>query len=80
MPSTRADEGCAAEQRVADGEVLREATNTEKGPRSSAALVGGSACHDLRSIAERNPSDSRLNDSDVMKIMTPGSAATYGVE
>ena len=34
----RADEGCAAEQRVADGEVLREAADTEKGPRSSAPV------------------------------------------
>ena len=34
--------------------------------------------HCLTSIAERRPSENRLNEIEVRKIMTPGSAATIG--
>ena len=34
--------------------------------------------HCLTSIAERRPSENRLNEIEVRKIITPGSAATIG--
>ena len=36
------------------------------------------SAHHLLSIAERNPSDKMLKEIDVMKIITPGRAATQG--
>ena len=38
----------------------------------------GHGGHPLLSMAERSPSDSRLKEMEVMKIITPGSAATSG--
>ncbi|MNT88035.1 hypothetical protein D3C72_2285290 [compost metagenome] len=51
--------------------------------RAAHIVVGGASrfdqcAHSLTSMADRRPSDSRLNDMDVMKIITPGNAATQG--
>ncbi|KAG1390831.1 hypothetical protein G6F58_012875 [Rhizopus delemar] len=51
--------------------------------RPAHIAVGGAyrfdqCAHSLTSMADRSPSDSRLNDMDVMKIITPGNAATHG--
>ena len=50
-------------------------------PRSRAApsAPGQVAIMPFTSIAERKPSDRRLNEIEVMKIITPGSAATVGL-
>src|SRR5262249_40091188 len=74
-----ADESATAEQSLADGEVLNEARHREEGQARLVAAAGAAVAHDFKSIAERSPSDSRLKESDVRKIIAPGRAATYGL-
>ena len=65
-------------------EVLHEAATPTSsgcaGPPRSRGSTAHRALHDFTSIADRSPSDSMLNAIDVMKIITPGSAATSGCE
>ncbi|MNT36590.1 hypothetical protein D3C72_1726870 [compost metagenome] len=72
-------------QRIAlQGKVLDQATHAQQRlGRTAQVLVCGTAdfrdvVHSLTSMAERSPSDSRLKDMEVMKIITPGNAATQG--
>ena len=67
----------AAEQAALAAEMLDEAGDAEQG-LGRAAAVAGIEGHCRTSIAERRPSDSRLNEIEVMKIATPGRAATQG--
>ena len=73
----------AARQR----EVLDEVTDLEKGVTIRVRPMGLTLCttfdharigHALISMAERSPSVSRLNEIEVRKIITPGSAQSNG--
>ena len=64
-------------------EMLHQPADREQRLGRSAAIALGARrledrAHERTSMAERRPSDSRLNEIEVMKIITPGSAATAG--
>ena len=69
-----------AEHALPDREMLDEPAHRQQRLRRPAAVRGGGhgRVHCFTSIAERSPSESRLNEIEVMKIMAPGSAATQG--
>ncbi|MNS57379.1 hypothetical protein D3C72_902630 [compost metagenome] len=75
----------AARERIAlERKMLDQAAHAQQGLGGAAHVFVRHAhhvddgIHSLTSMAERSPSDSRLKDIDVMKIITPGSAATQG--
>ena len=82
----RADHGPGARQEPAVGaEMLDQAAHRKQRRRLAAAIdvldrLHGvdDHVHCLTSIAERSPSENRLNEIEVRKIITPGSAATIG--
>jgi hypothetical protein len=63
-------------------EMLDEVPHRQERLRRSTAIasadVVANPLHHLTSIADRRPSERRLNEIEVMKIMSPGSAATIG--
>ncbi len=63
-------------------EMLDEAAHRQQRLRRPAATAPESGrvqrLHHFTSMADRKPSDRRLNATEVMKIMAPGSAATSG--
>ena len=70
-----------------DAEVLDKTVDREQRRCRPATVVAelrliercaDDAAHCLTSIAERKPSDKRLNEIDVRKIIKPGNAATIG--
>ncbi|MNL23630.1 hypothetical protein D3C87_1450260 [compost metagenome] len=66
------------------GKVLDQPAHAQQGLGGAAQVLVRRAqgfdfgVHSLTSMADRRPSDSRLKDMEVMKIITPGNAATQG--
>ncbi len=69
------DQAAHAQQRRAGAAPIARVGSRRDGTLAGAILEHG---HCLTSIAERSPSDRRLNEIEVRKIITPGSAATMG--
>ena len=64
-----------------DGKVFCEAAHRHERLGGAAAVAGideWSGAHVFTSMAERSPSEKRLKEMDVMKIISPGSAAIQG--
>jgi hypothetical protein len=76
------DEARAGEERLrgaaAIGELFHRGLCLHVHGQAQAGGNGFHGPHAFTSMAERRPSESRLNEIEVMKIITPGNAATQG--
>ena len=81
----RPHHGLGGAEALLHREMLHEAVDGEEGLGRTASVAGdrngavtGGSAHAFTSMADRRPSENRLNEIETMKMARPGSAATIG--